>query len=112
MWIPLMDYAVKKNVSLSTLRRYIKSNKVRYKVESGKYLLFCEDDGTSASLQNGQAPSRSSNNQILAELQPREPLADQTRLQAELSRAQEEIAELKMLIAIYEENISSMRPNA
>ncbi len=43
-WIPLLDYAVKTGVSLSTLRRYIKAGKVQYKVENGRYLLFNENE--------------------------------------------------------------------
>lgn len=38
-WIALNDYANKYQVSISTLRRRIKSNKIRYKLEDGKYLL-------------------------------------------------------------------------
>jgi hypothetical protein len=84
-WIPLLDYALKKGVSLSTLRRHIKAGKIPFKVEDGRYLLF--DD------------SRDDINPSLA------------RLEEDLQRAQEEIAELKTLIALYEEKIPNQRPN-
>lgn len=92
-WLPLMEYAIKKGVSLSTLRRHIKSNKVRYRVEGGKYLLF--DDG-------GLIPSLPSN--PVAHVVPDEVLLSKVRkLEIDLRIAQEEIAELKTLIALYEE---------
>jgi hypothetical protein len=65
-----MEYAIKKGVSLSTLRRHIKAKKVQYKVEHGRYLLFDESSP-----------------------------AEKT----ELEKAREEIAELRMLVALYEE---------
>jgi hypothetical protein len=82
-WIPLIEYALKKGVSLSTLRRHIKAGKIPFKVDDGRYLLF--DD---SSEQN--SPSM-------------------VRLQDDLQRAQEEIAELKTLIALYEEKIPNQR---
>ena len=82
-WIPLIEYALKKGVSLSTLRRHIKAGKIPFKVEDGRYLLF--DD------------SNDSNTPELA------------NIQEELMAAQEEIAELKTLIALYEEKIPNQR---
>lgn len=82
-WIPLLEYALKNGVSLSTLRRHIKAGKVQFKVEDGRYLLL--DD------------SSHSDNPLFS------------RLQDDLQRAQEEIAELKTLIALYEEKIPSQR---
>ena len=83
-WIPLMDYANKSGVSLSTLRRYIKANKIPFKIEDGRYLLQFKE-------------THSSHEQDLY-----------SRLQA----AREEIAELKMLIAIYEEQLAEPRPSS
>lgn len=107
-WIPLMDYAVKKGVSLSTLRRYIKAKKVQYQVDAGKYLLWDEEDDR-ASQQQGMAS--------IAYLHPQQVnAADFTAiphwatqrmeaLEHELCLAKEEIAELKMLIELYEEKM-------
>jgi len=78
-WLPLMEYSIKKNISLSTLRRYIKSDRVRYKIEHGRYLLWDEHPDQSSD----SSPDTNS----------------------QLKRAQEEIAELKMLIALYEEKL-------
>lgn len=82
-WVPLIDFAVKRGVSLSTLRRYIKQGKVVFRVENGRYLL--RDDGT---FPRGKS----------------HPLQAQVaKLEVELQKAQEEIAELKTLIAFYED---------
>ena len=78
-WLPLVEYATKKNISLSTLRRYIKADKVVYKVEQKRYLLWDES--------------------------PASHQGEVYRLQRELKKAHEEIAELKTLIAFYEEQI-------
>ena len=91
-WISLMDYAMKKGVSLSTLRRYIKSNKVKYKVESGRYLLWDDTGGGST-----DSPKNSTKN------------SEDDKLAMKLQKAQEEIAELKMLIALYEEKLPPLR---
>ena len=97
-WMPLMEYAMKKGVSLSTLRRYIKSYKVQYKVEGGRYMLFDEAGNSPMIGQTG--------------LVNQEPAPILTlHLSNELQKAKEEIAELKMLIALYEEKNSSHRFN-
>ena len=89
-WIPLMEYAMKKGVSLSTLRRHIKADKVTYRFENGKYLLL--DDG-----------KKSSDGPSSEEVDTLHTRMDQ--MDDELRQAKEEIAELKMLLALYEEKI-------
>jgi len=89
-----MDYAIKKGVSLSTLRRHIKANKLTFKVENGRYLLW--DDGN-VGIQEPNKP-----NDLEVEFQ---------KLTRDLKKAQEEIAELKTLIAFYEEKIPQQRLN-
>lgn len=41
-WVSLMEYATRRGVSLSTLRRYIKAGKILYRSEAGRYLVFDE----------------------------------------------------------------------
>ena len=84
-WIPLMEYAIKKGISLSTLRRHIKANKLTYKVENGRYLLW-DEEADSTHLKT-----------------------DYQKLEMDLKKAQEEIAELKTLIAFYEEKAPQQR---
>jgi predicted site-specific integrase-resolvase len=82
-----MDYAIKKGVSLSTLRRHIKANKIPYRVENGRYLLLNE---TTEEKHDPEA------NLLRVSLR---------KVEMDLQRAQEEIAELKTLIALYEEKL-------
>lgn len=88
-WIPLVEYALKKNISLSTLRRYIKANKILFRVENGRYLIF-DENGHSSSNSNSHTSS------VAPATQEFEALTSQ------LLKAQEEIVELKTLIAFYE----------
>jgi hypothetical protein len=85
-WISLMDYAMRSGVSLSTLRRHIKANKLVYRVENGRYLLLNPDSCTDHSAVT-------------------EDQQDALLTKAELQRAREEISELRMLIALYEEKL-------
>ncbi len=91
-WLPLMDYAMKNGVSLSTLRRHIKANKIPHRVVNGRYLLPA-----------GQAAPQEWASST-------EPLTETASLRAQLKKAQEEITELKMLVAIYEEQESRLDP--
>jgi len=43
-WLPLTEYAVKSGVSLSTIRRKIKSNSIQYRLEKGRYLILFTDE--------------------------------------------------------------------
>lgn len=78
-----MDYAMKTGTSLSTLRRHIKAKKIPFKIEEGRYLLLDRSvtPGSSRSVEE---------------------------LEQELLKAQKEIAELKTLIAFYDEERSSI----
>ena len=40
IWLPILEYANVKNISISTVRRGIKSGRFKYKEENGKYLIF------------------------------------------------------------------------
>jgi len=39
LWLPLTEYALRSGMSISTLRRKIKSNTISYKMEEGRYLI-------------------------------------------------------------------------
>jgi hypothetical protein len=97
-WIPLMDYAIKNGVSLSTLRRHIKANKIQYKVENGRYLLRSME-GT---------PSFVTPEPMRAAMASSDASPEVRELRARLQNAQEEIAELKMLVALYEEQLAQV----
>lgn len=44
-WLPLMDYSTKHRISVSTLRRRIKTNDIKYRFEEGKYFIMDEPMG-------------------------------------------------------------------
>lgn len=118
-WIPLMDYAMKKGVSLSTLRRHIKANKISYKIENGKYLLPDEGGTGLGSHMNGTGATAARESMGFVEnwVRPASPKQNEQvalqlivdKLQQDLQRAHEEIAELKTLIALYEERMPNAR---
>lgn len=45
MWLPLTEYSVRSGVSLSTIRRKIKSNSIPYRLENGRYLILFQEKG-------------------------------------------------------------------
>ncbi len=49
LWLPLTEYAVKSGVSLSTIRRKIKSNTIQYRLEKGRYLILFQDEAGDSS---------------------------------------------------------------
>ena len=51
-WLPLADYSMKYKVSISTLRRRIKTEDIQYKFDDGKYLIL--DEPVAASPNNVQ----------------------------------------------------------
>ena len=114
-WLPLLEYSVRTGVSLSTLRRYIKAGKVEFKVEDGRYLLPLAE-GMTVQPQSGvpQAPSPVATHPQSVERTPavgsrNDPAvaslkAEIARLEMELRRAREENAELRMLVALYEDS--------
>ncbi len=82
-WLPLLDYAVFNGISTSTLRRYIKAGKIPHKIEGGKYyILVKENNLDNVAKNNGQD------------------------LEHKLLTAHEQINELNMLVAIYEEKLA------
>lgn len=59
-WLPLIEYSVKTGVSLSTIRRKIKSGSIQYRLEKGRYLILLaprsENVPRSAPLKSVEAP--------------------------------------------------------
>lgn len=90
VWLSITDYSRYKNVSISTIRRHIKANILKYKEENGKYLIC--------------VPSVER-----IKLREEEDLL-KTKLENELLKGQlrqlkEENNELKMLVEIYEKQV-------
>lgn len=83
-WIPLLEYAFRRGLSLSTVRRYIKCSRVEFRLDRGKYWIR-------------DAAPRSREGDWSEKVQ---------ELESHLTRAREEIAEMKMLIAAYEDKLA------
>lgn len=45
-WLPLTEYSAKHKISVSTLRRRIKADDIRFRFEDGKYFIMDEPMGT------------------------------------------------------------------
>lgn len=114
-WLILTDYASKYKISVSTLRRRIKADQIRYRFDQGRYLLADETPGdiqhaqptysapsTTQVLAHAQAAGQSSPQSLEAELkikelsQGEEPIiSTATRLLNELKRAYTSILQEK-----------------
>ncbi len=134
-WIPIVDYSVLSGISMSTLRRYIKTNRIKWKIEGGKYLIPAEAvvekkpasgsfalrrivrpnwDGVNPEADvaanivqakrhmsqvdlPSSAPQAASNTALVGQV---------IQLEQRLLRAEEQIAELRMLLALYEDQLT------
>jgi hypothetical protein len=66
-WLPLTEYSSKYQVSISTLRRRIKADEIKYQLRDGRYLIFDEPRAHRPSQVN-DVPSLSEKTAV--ELQP------------------------------------------
>lgn len=104
-WLSILDYASRFDISLSTLRRHIKSGKIQYRSERGKYYLLVG----SLSKKGATPNSPPKNDDEFLQIQPlMERITD---LENKLNLANEQIAELKMLVSIYETQIEDSSKN-
>lgn len=58
-WLPLAEYSMKHQVSISTLRRRIKSDDIKFRFDDGKYLILDESSRKAATAEEHR-PSLSS----------------------------------------------------
>ena len=87
-WLSILDYSHFKKVSISTIRRHIKANLVKWKEHEGKYLVWTQADVQTVALRK--------DGDVLA-LRLELP-----RLQQENRHLMEELNEARMLIGLYE----------
>lgn len=88
VWLSILDYSIFRGISVSTIRRYIKSSRVRFKKENGKYLIFVSKERY---LKKAQLNSKSEVDESEVE-----DLRNQVRI------LKEENEDLKMLVHLYE----------
>lgn len=86
-WLSVLEYASYKEKSISTVRRYIKANRVKYKEDNGKYFIWIKN----------YVENNSSNERNILELK-----LENERLKKEIRNLTDELSEVKMLISIYE----------
>lgn len=88
-WLSVLEFATYKNKSISTVRRYIKADRVKYKEDNGKYFIW---------VKNYISTEKSEEQEIL------ELKLENERLKKELRFLTDELTEVKMLISLYENN--------
>ena len=86
-WLSVLEYAAFKKKSISTVRRYIKANRVKFKEENGKYFIWTKN----------YSASKSSDEKEALELK-----FENERLKKENIYLKEQISEMEMLVNIYE----------
>ncbi|MBT7611469.1 MAG: hypothetical protein HN576_17040 [Bacteriovoracaceae bacterium] len=89
-WLSILEYAADKQTSISTIRRKIKSKKLKSKQIDGKYFIKVD-----AALNTQLLPATLSKKEIKLSLENK-------RLKQLLSQKEEEINDLQMLVSIYE----------
>lgn len=95
-WLSILEYARYKNISISTIRRYIKAERVKTRMEGGKYHIFVPNY---AGIDSSKNASVEANNNIEDLLRLK---LENDSLKKSLLKLQDDISELKMLVAIYE----------
>jgi len=92
-WLPLVEYSIKSGVSLSTIRRKIKSNSIQFKLEKGKYLILFDDPMT----EKAERPISHSN------LENWEEAQDTIQKQgARIRQLEQELNEMALLVQVLE----------
>jgi hypothetical protein len=90
-WLTLVEYSHYSRISISTIRRMLKKNELKFREENGRYLIF-------SNLKKIEVPKVSQN----TEREILELKLENTRLQMELRKTIEENNELRMLVNLYE----------
>lgn len=87
VWLSITDYSRYKNVSISTIRRHIKTNIVKHKEENGKYFIYVPS--------TERLKLREDEEILKIKLEVE-------RLRIQVRQLREENNELRMLVEIYE----------
>ncbi|MBI2608762.1 MAG: hypothetical protein HYW47_04085 [Deltaproteobacteria bacterium] len=117
-WVPLQQYSLKKGVSTSTLRRRIKTEKIKYKLHEGKYYIFCDAEEWAdfeketlnhEALNETLSLTREALQSVVSVSETASTYKDQVILEqkAKIELLEEEIHDLKTLISVLEEKAES-----
>ena len=96
-WLTIQEYSQFKSLSISSIRRYIKANRVKWKKKEGKYLIFVDAQKLK--------PVKENQEQELVSLR-----LQVNDLQHKIKKLSEENDELKMLVQIYESKEKTKQP--
>jgi hypothetical protein len=120
-WIPLIEYSNKHRVSMSTLRRRIKNHSIQFKLEEGKYFVI---DDTIEKTTKGRKPIQfdapaipapvlvptTSSPVVLEELKRAYSTALHSKEEI-IFQLKEEVADLKTLVRVLEEEVIRLKRN-
>lgn len=95
VWLSITDYSLYKKVSISTIRRHIKTNILKYKEEDGKYFIYVASSGRVKLKEDEE------NLRIKLELE---------LLRNQIRQLREENNELRMLVDLYENKSAEASP--
>jgi len=93
VWLSITDYSLYKKVSISTIRRHIKTNILKHREEDGKYFIYV------ASSDRVKLKEEEETLRIKLELE---------LLRTQLRQLREENNELRMLVDLYENKASDV----
>ena len=107
-WLPLIEFSVRSGVSLSTIRRKIKSNSIPFRLEKGKYLILFNEEEQKSKTQSphswdGMADRAQTTKLTLPTTQRVEP-----QLQERPSQLANELSEARKLIQCQQERIHAL----
>lgn len=97
VWLSISDYSRYKKVSVSTIRRHIKSKIIKHKEENGKYLIYVSSADKLREKEDAEV--------LKLKLEVEE-------LKIALRALQEDNNELVMLVDLYEKQISATKIDA
>lgn len=98
-WLSLVEYSHLSRISISTLRRMIKRNELRFREENGRYLIYSKiKKSLSLEQQKQEDPLKEEREQLELRLEVE-------RLKQELVHITHENNELKMLVDLYENQL-------
>jgi hypothetical protein len=95
-WCTITEYSRLRGLSISTIRRYIKADRVKHKLENGKYLIMIGDQ-------------RLKQAELKEEEQVLKIKFENEELRKKLQMVQQELEDTKMLLTIYENTSTSAK---
>ena len=105
-WLSLVEYSHLSRISISTLRRMIKRNELRYREENGRYLIYSKiKKSLSKPLPIGPQITKLSES-IKEEREMLELRLEVERLKQDIVHLTHENNELKMLVDLYENQLN------